>query len=52
MAEAKFQSQRACYVPLIERQDAEGIMDALTDRAVELKVLALKALALITVKGN
>mmetsp|Transcript_18828 Transcript_18828/g.56889 ORF Transcript_18828/g.56889 Transcript_18828/m.56889 type:complete len:341 (+) Transcript_18828:294-1316(+) len=39
VAEAKFQSQRACYVPLIERQDAEGIMDALTDRAVELKVV-------------
>ncbi len=38
VAEAKFRSQTAKYAELIERQDAEGIMDALTDRLVELKV--------------
>lgn len=38
VAEAKFRSQTAKYAELIERQDAEGIMDALTDRVVELKV--------------
>ena len=38
VAEAKFRSQRATYAPLIKAGDAEGIMDALTDRAVELKV--------------
>ena len=38
VAEAKFQSQTARYTQLIQRGDVEGIMDALTDRAVELKV--------------
>jgi chorismate mutase len=38
VAEAKFQSQTAKYTELIQRGDVEGIMDALTDRAVELKV--------------
>ena len=38
VAEAKFRSQPATYAPLIKVGDAEGIMDALTDRAVELKV--------------
>ena len=38
VAEAKFQSQTARYTELIQRGDVEGIMDALTDRAVELKV--------------
>lgn len=38
VAEAKFQSQTARYTELIRRGDMEGIMDALTDRAVELKV--------------
>jgi chorismate mutase len=38
VAEAKFQSQTAKYTELIRRGDVEGIMDALTDRAVELKV--------------
>lgn len=41
VAEAKFQSQTAKYSELIQRGDAEGIMDALTDRAVELKVQLL-----------
>lgn len=39
VAEAKFRSQRSSYLQLIQQQDTEGIMDALTDRAVELKVL-------------
>lgn len=38
MAEAKFRANEAAYSALIEARDAEGIMDALTDRAVELKV--------------
>lgn len=39
VAEAKFQSQRSNYLELIQQQNAKGIMDALTDRAVELKVV-------------
>lgn len=38
VAEAKFQSQTEKYAALIQRQDVDGIMDALTDRVVELKV--------------
>lgn len=39
VAEAKFQSQRSHYVRLIQQQDADGIMDSLTDVAVEHKVV-------------
>ena len=38
VAEAKFQGQREQYTALIRSNDAAGIMDLLTDRAVELKV--------------
>lgn len=37
VAEAKFRANEAAYSALIKARDAEGIMDALTDRAVELK---------------
>ena len=38
VAEAKFRAAERQYTALIKASDAEGIMDALTDRAVELKV--------------
>jgi len=37
VAEAKFLAAEDRYRALIEARDAEGIMDALTDRAVEQK---------------
>lgn len=39
IAEAKFQSETERYTALIHANDAEGIMEALTNRAVEKKVL-------------
>ncbi|PRW32941.1 chorismate mutase [Chlorella sorokiniana] len=39
VAEAKFRKQTAEYTELIRRRDADAIMDLLTDRAVELKVI-------------
>ncbi len=39
VAEAKFRRQTTEYTALIERSDAGAIMDLLTDRAVELKVI-------------
>ena len=38
VAEVKFREQRALYTRLILDQDARGIMDTLTDLAVEKKV--------------
>lgn len=38
VAEAKFRKQTAEYTELIRRQDADAILQLLTDRAVELKV--------------
>lgn len=38
VAEAKFRKQTEQYSELIARQDADAIMDLLTDRAVELRV--------------
>ena len=38
VAEAKFRRQTEKYTQLIQAQDGDGIMDLLTDRAVELKV--------------
>ncbi|GAB4815345.1 hypothetical protein N2152v2_002391 [Parachlorella kessleri] len=37
VAEAKFKAQPEKYTQLIQRRDAQGILDTLTDRAVELK---------------
>ena len=39
VAEAKFQAQTAEYTELIKARNADKIMELLTDRAVELKVL-------------
>lgn len=39
VAEAKFQSQTEEYSKLIKRRDAHGILELLTDRGVELKVI-------------
>jgi chorismate mutase len=39
VAEAKFQSQTDKYTELIKCHDAQGILELLTDRAVELKVV-------------
>ncbi|KAL6050639.1 chorismate mutase aro7 [Balamuthia mandrillaris] len=39
VAEAKFHHQRELYTRLIEKNDAEGIMDLLTNKEVEEKVL-------------
>ncbi|KAL4422928.1 hypothetical protein ABPG75_009125 [Micractinium tetrahymenae] len=39
VAEAKFRKQTAEYSELIARQDADAIMELLTDRAVELRVI-------------
>lgn len=39
VAEAKFQSQTDKYTELIKCRDARGILELLTDRAVELKVV-------------
>ena len=39
VAEAKFRAQTEEYTALIKGRDAEGIMELLTDRAVELKVV-------------
>jgi len=39
VAESKFRGQREEYTRLIENQDADAILDLLTDRAVELKVI-------------
>lgn len=39
VAEAKFRKQTAEYTELIRRQDADAILQLLTDRAVELKVI-------------
>jgi chorismate mutase len=39
VAESKFRQQTEEYTNLIQRGDAEAIMDLLTDRAVELKVI-------------
>lgn len=47
VAEAKFQSERQQFEKLVRRGDVEGIMRAITDEAVEKKVLerlALKAM--------
>jgi hypothetical protein len=37
VAEAKFQAQPEKYSQLISQRDSQGILDLLTDRAVELK---------------
>ncbi|KAL4451201.1 hypothetical protein ABPG77_009273 [Micractinium sp. CCAP 211/92] len=39
VAEAKFRKQTAEYTQLIQRQDGDAILELLTDRAVELKVI-------------
>eukprot|EP00854_Cymbomonas_tetramitiformis_P013021 gene13021-15383_t len=39
VAEAKFRANRETYVPLIEKQDAEGLMALLTFPAVEERVV-------------
>lgn len=39
VAESKFRKQTAEYTELIQREDADAIMELLTDRAVELKVI-------------
>lgn len=39
VAEAKFRKQTAEYTELVKRQDAAAILELLTDRAVELKVV-------------
>lgn len=39
VAEAKFREYTAKYTELIKARDADGIMELLTDRAVELKVI-------------
>jgi chorismate mutase len=39
VAEAKFRAQTEEYTALIENRDSDGIMELLTDRAVELKVV-------------
>lgn len=39
VAEAKFRSEREVYSRLIAAQDAQGILDSLTNRDVELQVL-------------
>ncbi|EER03095.1 conserved hypothetical protein [Perkinsus marinus ATCC 50983] len=39
VAEAKFQAHRELYSELIRQQDADGLMDLLTDSAVEEKLL-------------
>jgi len=39
VAESKFRKQTAEYTELIKREDADAIMELLTDRAVELKVI-------------
>ena len=39
VAESKFRKQAAEYTELIRREDGDAIMDLLTDRAVELKVI-------------
>ena len=39
VAEAKFRDQTEEYTALIQQGDRQGIMDLLTDRAVELKVI-------------
>ena len=38
VAEAKFLAQRKEYSDLIRRQDSQGIMDLLTNKAVEKQV--------------
>lgn len=38
VAESKFRSHRHEYVPLIKAQDADGLMNAITDAHVEAKV--------------
>jgi len=39
VAESKFRAQKEEYTKLIQNRDSDGIMDLLTDRAVELKVI-------------
>lgn len=39
VAEAKFREHTAKYTELIKARDADGILETLTDRAVELKVI-------------
>lgn len=39
VAESKFRKQTAEYTELIKREDADAIMELLTDRDVELKVI-------------
>ena len=45
VAEAKFRGEREKYSRLIAAQDAQGIMDALTKRDVELQVSSSAVLA-------
>jgi chorismate mutase len=39
VAESKFRAQKEEYTKLIQNRDSDGIMELLTDRAVELKVI-------------
>eukprot|EP00890_Picochlorum_soloecismus_P002232 jgi/Picsp_1/3009/NSC_01231-R1_chorismate mutase len=39
VAESKFRAQKEEYTTLIQNRDSDGIMELLTDRAVELKVI-------------
>ena len=51
VAEAKFLAERDLYTALIRARDADGIMERITDAAVEHKVgvrLAVVSVALIT----